>query len=73
MSRIYLTLPKTTLTYYDRTESMIIQTNASEHRLGAALIQNGHPITFASKILTDIETEYASIERECLSVCFGFE
>ena len=25
----------------------------------------------ASKTLTDVETNYANIEQECLSVCFG--
>ena len=48
--------------------------DASEYRLGAALIQNGYPITFASKMLTDmLKAHYANIERECLSVCFGLK
>ena len=45
----------------------------SKNRLGAALLQGGQPIAFASKTLTDIETYYANIDRECLSVCFGLE
>ena len=49
------------------------KTNASEYGLGAALIQNNRPIAFASKTLTDIETRYANVERECLSVCYGLE
>ena len=28
---------------------------------------------FASKTLTDVETRYANIERECPSMCFGLE
>ena len=51
----------------------MIQTDASEFGLGAALLQGGWPIAFASKTLTDIESCYANIERECLSVCFGLE
>ena len=67
------TLLKVTLAYYDRTKPVVIQTGASEFRLGAALLQGGWPIAFASKTLTDVESHYANIERECLSVCFGLE
>ena len=66
-------LLKTPLVYYDRTKHLILQTDASEYGLGTALIQNNRPITFASKTLTDVETRYANIERECLSVVFGLE
>ena len=67
------TLLKTTLTYYDRTQPLTLHTDASEYGLGAALLQNEKPIAFASKTLTDVETRYANIERECLSVVFGLE
>ena len=66
-------LLKTTLVYYNCTKPLILQTDASEYGLGAALIQNNRPIVFASKTLTDVETRYANIERECLSVVFGLE
>ena len=52
---------------------MVIQTDTSEYGLGAAFIQGGPPIAFASKFLTDIKTRYANIEGECLSVCYGLE
>ena len=51
----------------------MIQTDASEFGLGTALLQGGQPIAFASKTLTDVESHYANIERQCLSVCFGLE
>ena len=66
-------LLNTTLAYFDCTKPVVIQTDASEYGLGAALLQDGRPIAFASKTLTDVETRYANIERECLSVCFGLE
>ena len=56
------TLLKVTLAYYDRTKPAMIQTYASEFRLGAALLQGGQPIAFASKTLTDVESHYANIE-----------
>ena len=52
---------------------MVVHVDASEYKLGAALIQGSCPITFTSKSLTDIETCYVNTERECLSVCFALE
>ena len=59
-----------TLAYYDRSKPVIVQTEASEYGLGAALIQSSFPIAFTSKTLTGLEAPYVSIEQECLSVCF---
>ena len=67
------TLLSATLAYYNRSKPVMVQMDASEYGLGAALIQSGHPIAFASKALTDIGTHYANIERECLSVCFSLK
>ena len=58
------TLLKVTMAYYDRTKPAVIQTDASEYGLGAALLQGCQPIAFASKTLTDVESHYANIERE---------
>ena len=57
------TLLNTALAYYDKTQPVIVQTNASEYGLGATLIQSGWPITFASKTLTDVETHYAALRK----------
>ena len=66
-------LLKTNLAYYDHTQPLVLQTNASEYGLSAALIQNIRPITFTSKTLIDVETRYANIQRECLPICLGLE
>ena len=44
-----------------------------EYGLGATLLQDGRPIAFVSKTLTDMETGYTNIEHTCLSVCFWLE
>ena len=67
------TLLKTTLAYYDRTKPVEVHTDASEYGLGAALIQHNKPVAFASKTLTPVESRYANIECEYLSVVFGLE
>ena len=63
----------TTLRYFDPSLPMTIQVKASQVGLGAALLQNGKPVAFASKSLTKTECQYANIEREMLAVVFGAE
>ena len=52
---------------------MTIQVDASGKGLGAALIQDDGPVTFASKALTPTEQRYANNERELLACVFGAE
>ena len=54
----------TTLRYFDPSLPMTIQVNASQVGLGAALLQNGKHMAFASKALTKTECWYANIERD---------
>ena len=62
-----------TLQYFDSWKPIVIQVDASQKGLGAALLQDGRPITFASKALTPTEQRYANIEREMLACVFGAE
>lgn len=61
------------LKYYDQTEELTLQCDASETGLGAALTQKGKPVAFASRALTPTERGYAQIEKECLAIVFGME
>ena len=61
------------LKYYDRNKPVTLQCNTSLKGLGACIIQDGKPIAFTSKSLTDTETRYANIERELLAIMFGCE
>ena len=54
----------TNLRYFDPSLLVTIQVDASQVGLGAALLQNGKPMAFASKALTKTECQYANIERE---------
>ena len=48
---------------------MTIQVNASQVGLGAALLQNGKPVAFASKALTKTECQYAKHRERDASCC----
>lgn len=50
------------LKYYD-IKDVTIKCDASKTGLGAVLMQNGQPIAYASRALTDTETCYAQIEK----------
>ena len=41
--------------------------------VGACLIQDGQPVAYASRSLTDTEVNYAQIENELLAIVFGME
>ena len=62
-----------TLVYFDLSKQLVIQCDASNYVLGSALLQNGRPIAYASRALTDVETRYAIIEKEMLAVVFALE
>ncbi len=59
------------LKYYDAKKLILISVDASMKGLGAAAIQNGGVIVYASKSLTPTEQRYAQIEKEMLAVVFG--
>ena len=54
------------LAYYDPSKEMILQTDASIKGLGACLMQQGKPVCFASKALTETLKGYVVIELESL-------
>ena len=59
---------KRSLKFYNRNLPLTVQADASKH-----LLQQGQPVAFASKSLSDTEKRYANIERELLSVVFTCE
>ena len=63
----------TTLRYFNMKKPVTIQIDASGKGLGAALIQDDGPVTFASKALTPTEQHYANNERELLACVFSAE
>ena len=61
------------LAYYDPNDDLILQCDASNKGLGAALIQNGKPIAYKSKALTETEKRFAQIEKEMLALVWELQ
>jgi len=51
--------------------SLYFQVDASQNGLGAVLMQEGTPLSYASKALTPTQQAYAQIEKEALAIVFG--
>ena len=61
------------LRYYNLNDEVTLQCDASQSGLGAALLQNGQPVAYASRALTSAETRYAQIEKELSAIVFACE
>lgn len=61
----------------DFTRPFLLQTDASDYAVGAALLQEFddglHPVAFASEKLQPRETRYSVIERECVAIICGIQ
>ena len=61
------------LAHFNDSKPLLVQCDSSKDGLGAVLMQEGHPLYYASRSLTATEQRYAQIEKELLSVVFAME
>ena len=61
------------LAYFDAKAEHTIQCDASKQGLGAVLLQEGQPVMYISRTLTETEQRYSNIEHELLAVVFALE
>ena len=61
------------LHYFNVYKLVVVLVNASNHGLGAALLQDGKTAAFASKALTPVEQRYATTKSELLLAVFSAE
>ncbi|KAJ3655671.1 hypothetical protein Zmor_014792 [Zophobas morio] len=59
------------LTNFDDKKEITIHTDASKSGLGCCLLQEGRPVSFASRSMTTVEQNYAQIEKEFLAMAFA--
>ena len=60
-----------TLIYYDVNQDVLIPCDAYKCGLGSVLLQQGQPVAYASKALTETEIRYAQIDKEMLVIVFA--
>ena len=61
------------LKYFNVNQPVVVQTDASTEGLGAVLLQEGQPVSYGSRSLTDSEKNYALIELELLAIVYGMQ
>ena len=61
------------LKYFDVMAPTQLQVDASQSGLGAVLLQDGHPVAYASRSLTAAELNYPQIDKELLAIVFSCE
>lgn len=59
------------LRFYDPCKQLVIQADTFKDSLGACLLQEGHPIAYASRALTETEKNDAQTEKELLAIVFS--
>ncbi|CAB3985253.1 Hypothetical predicted protein [Paramuricea clavata] len=73
MKNIITQVPGPVLKYYDTGKHGTVQLDASQSGLEAVLLQDGKPVTYASKALTPTQQAYVQLEKEALALVFGCE
>lgn len=59
------------LSLYNVHSQVLLSVDASSTALGAVLMQDGRPVEYASRTLTDTQQRYAQIEKEMLAIVFA--
>ena len=69
LKRLVSTAP--VLRFYNVDEPVTVSVDASSKGLGVVLLQNGQPVAYGSKALSETQKRYAQIEREMLAILYG--
>ena len=59
------------LKLYDPHSEVTLSVDASQYGLGACIMQDGVPVAYASRTLTNTHKRYAQIEKEMMAIEFG--
>ena len=59
------------LAYFDETKPIVLTVDSISKGLGAAIIQDGKQIAYASSALSETQQRYSQIEKETLAIVFG--
>ena len=59
------------LNFFNHSKPVTLSVDASKSGLGAVCLQDGNPVAYASRALTEAESRYAQIEKELLAATFA--
>lgn len=59
------------LQFYDEKKDIVLSVDSSKDGIGAVLLQDGLPVAYASKAMSETQKRYAQIEKETLAIVFG--
>ncbi|XP_049513828.1 uncharacterized protein K02A2.6-like [Dermacentor silvarum] len=59
------------LAFFNPKKPFVLSVDASQLGVGAVLMQDGRPIAFSSRSLTEAQQNYAQIEKEMLAIVHG--
>ncbi|XP_064458840.1 uncharacterized protein K02A2.6-like [Ornithodoros turicata] len=61
------------LAYFQAHKPVTLSVDASQDGVGAVLTQEGHPVAYSSRSLTETQQRYAQIEKEMVAIVHGCE
>jgi Integrase core domain. len=59
------------LQFFDSSKPIVLSVDASQGAVGACLLQNGKPVAYSSKSLTETQKHWSQIEKETFSCWYG--
>lgn len=62
-----------TLKFYDVNKPVTLSVDASSEGIGAVILQEGRPVAYGSRAITDSQCQYAQIEKELLAIVYCCE
>lgn len=69
----YLLTQSPTLKFFDVSKPVTLSVDSSSEGMGAVILQEGRPVAYGSRALTDCQRRYAQIEKELLAIVYGCE
>ncbi|CAB3985078.1 Hypothetical predicted protein [Paramuricea clavata] len=59
------------LKFFNPARQVVLSVDASKSGLGAVCLQDGSPVAYASRVMTETESRYTHIEKELLAAVFA--